>query len=569
MTPIIRGKSLSFRYLSQAENTLHDLDFEIFAGEKVLIAGASGSGKSTLSYCLNGLIPNAYEGEMHGKLEIAGVDSRQASIFDASQVLSTILQDQDGQFIGLSVAEDVAFAMENRNFKQDEMRERVEQALFEVGMQDMQRMSPHELSGGQKQSISLAGVLTTQAPILLFDEPLANLDPQTGQRAMQLIDAIHRQQSKTCIIIEHRIEEVLEQDFDRIIVFEKGRIVANGHPDQILASGCLEQTGLRAPHYIKLLEYAGCTLEPADRVSEAAHITRDKFRQPILDWYQRLDGQRAVVRRNRELLRLQNLSFAYPSKDPQLEGINFSLCQGEIVCLLGANGAGKSTLSNVISGILSPCQGSIYLEGEDVTRSSIMQRGQQIGYVMQNPNLMLTKHVVYDEVAFALKLRGMSGDELRGRVHDTLKVCGLNGYRNWPIAKLSYGQKKRVSIAAILAMEPKLLILDEPTAGQDYRHYNEFMQFIERVAGSGVAILFITHDMHLALEYCERALVLCDGKIIADDRPSKVLTDHCLVSRANLKQHSLGKIAELLAVEDPMAFVDGYIAYERQLRDAG
>ncbi len=559
--PVISFHDFYFRYDNLKEPTLRNINLSIEAGEKVLIAGPSGSGKSTLAHCINGLIPFTYTGKIDGTLEIEGFKPYEKSIFEISQYVGTILQDQDGQFVGLSVGEDVAFADENKNVVQPEMFERVKQALDEVGMADYIHETPFNLSGGQKQKISIAGILTNDTEILLFDEPLANLDPASGKRAMATISRIHRQMKKTVIVVEHRIEDVLEYGFDRIVVMHEGRIIGDGRPDEILTTNLLSEFGLREPLYIEVLKSLRLKMTKEDQLSDITNIV--KFKNDVVKAYPKREEYPKPAE-SQEILKVNALKYHYFEDGPNIiDNVSFTIRQGEMLAVLGNNGAGKSTLLKVLSGIARHQSGTIRYKGELIDDWSARRRGKIIGSVMQNPNQMITKPMIFDEVAFGLRNNGYPEEQVQSRVEEALRVCGLYQYRKWPVDSLSYGQKKRVTIASILAIEPGIIILDEPTAGQDYRTYREFMSFLEQIKSSGVSIVLITHDMHLALEYADRGLVLCGGKIIAADTVFNILSDADIINQANLKETSISKMATLFGIQDVSDFLSYFV---RQLK---
>jgi energy-coupling factor transport system ATP-binding protein len=555
---IIEFKNFTFQYRSLGTPTLKNINLSIQSGEKVLIAGPSGSGKSTLGHCLNGLIPFSYSGEISGGLNINGIEPHKTSIFDISSHVSTILQDQDGQFVGLSVGEDVAFRDENSNVSIEIMKQSVKTALKNVNMENYIHKSPQELSGGLKQRASLAGIIMSDAPILLFDEPLANLDPASGRSAMKLISSVHERSNKTIIVIEHRIEDVLAETFDKIIIIDNGIIVASGTPAELILDGSLRSFGLREPLYIETMRYADIDLKELD-ILNIESLNTPNIKQNIENWIKNVEPK--ISSYGEKILEVKDLTFSYNKKDNIIENINFDLYRGEIISLLGNNGAGKSTLSKVITGICKKSNGTISYKGENIDSWSIRRRGQEIGYVMQNPNHMITQETLLDEVSFGLKLRGYKKNEILEKAEKTLKICGLYSFRNWPITALSYGQKKRLSIATILALDPSILILDEPTAGQDYKHYLEFMQFIEKLSKTGLSIIFITHDMHLALEYSNRAIVLSDGRIIRDDTVSNVLSHTATLERANLKKISVSTLAGILEIDEKL-MLETFINYD-------
>ncbi len=561
-TPIIDFDHFTFQYYSQAEATLHDINLKIYPGEKILIVGPSGSGKSTLGHCLNGLIPFYYKGNLEGSLKINGVETRELDIFKLSKILGTVLQDSDGQFVGLTVGEDIAFAMENDCVPHAEMHDRVDRVAEMVDIAHVKNLSPYELSGGQKQRTSLAGVLIDDVDILLFDEPLANLDPATGKTAIEIIDDIHKQMHKTIIIIEHRLEDVLHRDVDRVIVINEGRIIADMNAHELVSSDVLTSSGIREPLYVTAMKYANIRVTPEMKPGHITSLNTDGVNEALRSW-NRSVGTPPPAPPRPPLLTIDNLSFSYDGVRPTLKDINFELQEGEMVSIVGKNGAGKSTLAKLMCGFEKVDKGAILYKGEDIRHKSIKERAEFIGFVMQNPNQMISKNLIYDEIALGLRLRGFEEDEIKSRVEKVLDICGLAPFIEWPISALSYGQKKRVTIASILVLRPNILILDEPTAGQDYRHYSEIMEFLRCINESGISIILITHDMHLMLEYTPRAIVLSEGRLIADTRASVVLTDQHVIAEANLKETSLFQLAQLAGIEDGTQFVQHFIDHER------
>ena len=564
-TPVIEFKDFGFQYFSQAEPTLHDINLTINKGEKVLLVGPSGSGKSTLGHCLNGLIPFSYKGEISGSLKIMGQETKEMDIFRLSKMVGTVLQDSDGQFIGLTVGEDVAFALENDCVGLEKMRETVQRVTDIVDMGQLLKSSPYELSGGQKQRVSFAGVMVDDVDILLFDEPLANLDPATGKTAIDLIDRVWRDQEKTVIIIEHRLEDVLYRDVDRVIVVSDGRITADMSPDDLMAADILPSLGIREPLYVTALKYAGIKVTPEMHAGRLDTLDLDRIREPLLLW------NRSQVKKERPaertaILSADHISFQYTKKRKILQDISFSIREGEMVSIVGTNGAGKSTLAKVICGFVKEDEGTLYYGGEDMSDWTIKERSVKIGYVMQNPNQMICKPMIYDEVALGLRIRGVPEEEIEPKVDKALKICGLSPFKKWPVSALSFGQKKRVTIASVLVMEPQILILDEPTAGQDYHHYTEIMEFLKSLNSQGVTIIMITHDMHLMLEYTPHAIVISGGKKIGDASAVDILTDEDIAERANLKVTSLYELAVKTGIDDPSAFVQNFIDYERGTR---
>lgn len=564
--PVVEFKNFTFKYRAQSEPTLHDINLTIYEGEKVLIAGPSGSGKSTLANCINGLVPFSFTGETGGSLRIMGNDPADLGLFGLSKLVGTVMQDTDCQFIGLTVGEDIAFALENDCVPREEMREKVDASAAMVDVRTHTAHSPQALSGGQKQRVSMAGILVDDVNILLFDEPLANLDPATGKYAMELIDRLHTETGATVVIIEHRLEDVLHCRVDRIVVMDEGRIIADTSPSGLLSSDILKRTGIREPLYITSLKYADCAVDPAGSPENINTIVLGHAAEKLRDWFENTPASPELAQ-NEPVLELDGVSFGYRSSDPVLRDISLSVGKGEIISIVGQNGAGKSTLSKIICGFEKPDAGRLLLEGRDIGRDGISERAEKIGIVMQNPNHMISKPMIYDEVALGLVTRGRDREQIKTRVDNTLKTCGLYPFRNWPVSALSYGQKKRVTIASILVLDPRIIILDEPTAGQDFRHYTEFMEFLLGLnREAGTTIIMITHDMHLILEYTTRTVVMSGGRIIADDSPAAILTNDDIIAKASLKRTSLHDLAVKAGINDPPAFVQHFIDYDRRVR---
>lgn len=563
--PIISFQDYGFQYMAQAEPTLHHINLDIYPGEKVLIAGTSGSGKSTIGNCINGLIPFAYPGQKTGKLMVDGKEADQCSIFELSHTVGTVLQDTDGQFIGLTVGEDIAFAPENNCVPQEEMKQIVERVAKLVDIDHHLQYAPHELSGGQKQRVSLAGVMVEDVKALLFDEPLANLDPAAGRTTIELIDMVHERTGAAIIIIEHRLEDVLWRSMDRIVLMDEGRIIADMPTAKLLSGRLLLEHGIREPLYLTALRYAGVEIHEELHPEHVDKLAlTDEHKEMVRIWYTAQSADVKTGSTQQELLKIENLNFGYTPERLTLQDVNFTIHKGEMVSVVGRNGAGKSTLAKLICGFEKPVSGGIYMDGRDLSGDTIKERAARIGYVMQNPNQMISKPMIWDEVEMALVQSGMPKEERKERVTETLRVCGLYPFRNWPVSALSFGQKKRVTIASILVQRPQMIILDEPTAGQDYHHYTEIMEFLKKLNSHGYTILMITHDMHLMLEYTPRAIVFSEGKMLADTTAAHVLNDPELVRAANLKETSLYTLSMACGIDNPQAFTERFIGHEQK-----
>ena len=548
---MIELKDFSFQYKAQSEPTLKNLNLTIYKGEKVLIVGPSGSGKSTIGQCLNGIIPNIYKGTSSGQFLIQGKEAFDLSIYEKSHLVSTVLQDTDGQFIGLSVAEDLAFALENDMVELGTMKERVQSWAERLDLMKLLDHRPQDLSGGQKQRVSLAGVLIDESPILLFDEPLANLDPKSGQDIIDLIDQIHEEQGTTTIIIEHRLEDVLYRPVDRVILINQGQVLYNGQPDELLRTTLLAENGIREPLYLTTLRQLGQDIDQLEHLDRLEDIELTGVNRSIPEATFTKTGE------TEELLKLEQISFAYQENHPILKDISLTIPKGQRLAIVGKNGAGKSTLAKAICGFITT-EGKYTSRGEDIKQESVKERAERVGYVLQNPNQMISTNMIFDEVALGLRLRGVSEEDIKERVYQVLKTCGLYEFRKWPISALSYGQKKRVTIASILVLGPEILVLDEPTAGQDQRNYTEIMGFLDSLQEKGHTIVMITHDMQLMLDYSDRALVVSDGQILADLSPAELFTHLDILQEANLKETSIFALANRLGM-DPLALTQFYM----------
>ncbi|WP_406734820.1 DUF3744 domain-containing protein [Vibrio scophthalmi] len=559
----IEFSNFSFRYQSLDKPTLKNINLRIEQGEKIVIIGPSGSGKSTLGQCLNGLIPHAISGEISGHLTINGQVTSTLDLHAFTEQVGTVLQDTDSQFVGLSIGEDIAFALENQCMSNIEMYPLVKATAKMVDLADMLERSPHDLSGGQKQRVSLAGILVDDVDILLFDEPLAALDPKTGRKTIEIIDELHQKTNKTIVMIEHRLEDVLHRNVDRVILMEQGEIVADMTPDALLASHLLAQHGIREPLYLSALKAAHCPLASTDKLSSLDNIGVEQYQSAFTQW--QIDTPLASSAEIAPaLLQIRDLTYSYDGEKNALENVSFDVKRGEFVSILGKNGSGKSTITKLIMGVVEPDAGNIDFDGQDIANLNIFERSQKIGVVMQNPNHMISHHMIFDEVAFGLRNKGLEESVIEQKVEDVLALCGLAKYRHWPIEALSYGQKKRVTIASILVMEPQLLILDEPTAGQDYRNYTSMLSFVQKLNREmGITVVIISHDMHLVLEYSTRSIVIADSLLIADQPMTQVFSQPDLLEQANLTTTSLYDLAERLNIDDKIRFMQTFIEREK------
>ncbi|GAB2536201.1 energy-coupling factor transporter ATPase [Brachybacterium huguangmaarense] len=576
--PLIELSGCSFTYRAQAAPTLHDIDLVIRRGEKVAIVGASGSGKSTLLALINGLVPHLHAGTTTGTVRVAGRDPAAAALMETARHVGTVLQDTSGQFVGLTVGEDIAFSLENQQVPTARIHERVQEAADATGIGDRLSSAPQDLSGGQKQRVAVAGVLVDDVDVLLFDEPLAMLDPASGRAAIELIDALHREQGKTVVIVEHRLEDVLQRDVDRIVLMDAGRIIADLSPDAMVASGLLESHGIRPPLHVAALSYAGVPVSAGQRPSRAdtLELTPEQV-TAVRDWVSGaapgVDDPAAAGTQLPPAIDIEAVSCVLGAVGDRpgrriLDGVTTRIGRGEMVGMLGSNGAGKSTLARVVCGFETASAGEVRIDGADAARLSLAERGARVAFVLQEPGQMLSRPFIAEEVALGLRARDLDEAAIEERTSEVLEICGLRPFRTWPVSALSHGQKKRLTIACALALDPDVLILDEPTAGQDFAHYTEFMDFLASIHDRGTTVVLITHDMHLALEYTDRVLVMAGGKVLADAHPADVLTDPALTAAADLVTTGLFTLARRCGIADAAALVRRFVEVDRSRRTA-
>ena len=552
MTAALEFQHVTFQYDAQAVPTLRDINLTIQPGERILIAGPSGSGKTTLGQLINGLIPHAYPGELSGKILINGQDVTTTSIFERSFSVGTVLQDTDAQFVGLRVAEDIAFALENDNATHDEIISKVQRWADVLDLPDLLKIAPQRLSGGQKQRVAMAGVLVDDSPILLFDEPLASLDPASGHRMLALLDKLQAEYGLTVVMIEHRLEDVLQHRLDRVVVLEDGQVTFDDTPDTLLRSDTLHQYGLAVPGYLQVVQQTGFDLNAVTGIRSPKTIDGVSLDERLTQLV--LPKIKATEKAKEALLTIDRLSFDFGDRT-LFNQLSAEIYDGELVALVGKNGSGKSTLSKLITGFITPTSGKLSLANVgDLGVLSIKERASYIGYVSQNPNEMITQAIIFDEVASGLRLRGVAEEDVTQQVNNLLRLAGLYEMRNWPVTVLSYGQKKRLTILSVLALQPEVLILDEPTAGQDYANAQAIMQFVRHLHDElGTTVIVITHDMALMLRVAERALVLVDGELIADTTPADLLTNEELVEKAALHLTTVYDLAQRFNLANPAA----------------
>lgn len=496
--PLLVIDNVSFRYREREELAIKDISLHLEAGEVLLIAGASGCGKTTLARVINGLIPRSYKGEMTGQILIHGQDTIGMSLAKISQNVGTVLQDPERQILGTKVINEVAFGLENAGMSRDEIIDRAEGSMEYLKIAGLRDRDTFNLSGGEKQKVALAGVLAMEPSLLLLDEPLASLDPASALDALGLMREL-ADEGIAVLIVEHRVEDVLKISPDRMLFMVDGEVVYEGS-----TAGVAQSVDY---HEVKL---------PARIVMERAAA------DPPPERIEFLPGK---VPGDEPLVRFEQVSFFYEEGRDVLQDINLTIDAGDIIAILGPNGAGKTTLVKHAIGLLKPKSGNVYVEGKDTRDLSVAEIASTLGYVFQSPSHMLFAPSVRDELTFGPSNLGHPSEEIEKEVQTSIDIMNLSGMEENPPLALSFGQQKRVSIAAILAMGSKILVMDEPTAGQDYKNYMDFMDSILQLP-SFESILFITHDVDLAVVYANRVILLNEGRLVGDGKPQEVLSNY-------------------------------------------
>ena len=503
---LLKVENLNFRYRIREDLAIKDINLEMTAGKVVLIAGASGCGKTTLIRCINGLIPRSYKGELSGRILVKGEDLSSLKLAEISQKIGTVLQDPERQILGTKVINEVAFGLENLGMPRDEILKRVNESLDRLKIPDLRNRDTFNLSGGEKQKVALAGVLAMRPEMLLLDEPLASLDPASAEETLQILRNL-ADEGMTILMVEHRVEDVLKIHPEQVIYMSGGQILYHGTAEGLDESINYRDVKLPAPMIIQRVKGKPVDIDftpPAPYTDDAG-----------------------------TLVSFKDVNFHYEENHPVLHNISLDIHQGDVISVLGPNGAGKTTLVKHAIGLLKPKSGQVLIGGKDTSKMSVAEIAQTLGYVFQSPSHMLFAPTVDEELSFGPQNLGHSSEQIRKEVKEAIEIVNLSGMEQSPPLALSFGQQKRVSIAAVLAMRSKILVMDEPSAGQDYRNYIDFMDAIMKLPNFN-AILFITHDIDLAVIYANRVLMVNEGRLVADGKPQDVLKD-----TASLHQHRL------------------------------
>lgn len=523
-------ENLSFRYRTRPELAIENISFELKPGELLLIAGSSGCGKTTLARCINGLIPRSYRGERTGSVLLHGKEVTEMQIPEMAQIVGTLLQDPERQIVASNVYNEIAFGPENLGVPRDEIVERVELAMKRLKIEYLRDRETFNLSGGEKQKLALAGLLSMNPSILLLDEPLASLDPASAHEALEVFRSL-ADEGKTVILVEHRVEDAIQAHPDRLLYMEGGLVKYLGTIDDLPSVIDHTQVKLPAQWVVK-------------RVKEQ--------KKPV-----ETPHQHKVDEGGEPLVVFEDVSFQYDEESPFiLQNVNLKIHRGDLIAVLGPNGAGKSTLVKHAIGLLKPTTGRVFVQGEDTRKMSVAQIARVLGYVFQSPTHMLFAPTVREELEFGPKNLGFEIEAIQKSVGESISTVNLNGFEEYPPLGLSFGQQKRTTIAAVLAMQSKIMIMDEPTAGQDFANYTHFMDALCNASSDSKSILsenfastlFITHDLDLAVTYANRVLLFGDKHIVADGKPEDVLKDIDLLLKYRVRPTSLLRLnLDLLA----------------------
>jgi len=550
---IIKTENLTYTYPIGEKPAFSNVSITINKGEFVLLTGPSGCGKTTLCRCFNGLIPHFYNGTLEGKITVAGMDVTEHPIHEFAQHVGLVFQNPENQLFALSVEKDVAFALENLGLPREEIRRRVDWALEVTGITDLKDRAPYELSGGQQQRVAIASVLAMKPDVIVLDEPTSFLDPLSAKKIFDVIGGLNRGLGITIILVEHRLD-LAARYADRIIVMDEGKIILDGKPREVFSSEEARLVGVgipRATRLYQVLKGMGLDLGGVPITSEeASKMVREVLtrRAPSKNPLGRREAGTQVLPAgkagSKTVIEVEDVYYTYPNGVEALRGVSLRVREGEFVAIMGQNGAGKTTLVKHFNGLLKPTRGRVLIDGVETRGVSVARLARKVGFVFQNPDHQLFCETVEKEVAFALKNFGFDEETTRKRVDWALNILDLTEYRDVSPFMLSGGERKRVALASVLAWDPEVLILDEPTIGQDYRQKERLMNFIMQLNAQGKTVIIVTHDVEFVAECKPRVILMAEGKILADGDPHKVLTDLNLLERASLTPPEASQILE-------------------------
>jgi len=510
-----------WRYPSGRGWALRGVDLEVEEGEVVGIVGPSAAGKTTLCLCVSGVAFRVFRGEHRGELRVFGLDVASTSLRDLSERVSLVLQDPDVQFVTMRVFDEVAFALENMGLPREEVLRRVEEALEFVGMRGLAHKPPHELSGGQRQRVALAAALAKRPRLLIVDEATSDLDPVGKREVLEVIERLRDEHRVTALIVDHNTDD-LARVVDRVVVMNEGRVVLEGEPRAVFSRARdLEELGVRVPQVAALAARVGLTNGSLPLTVEEALSAM----APLRDRLSVEEGGDGAVGGGRSVAELADVWYEYEDGTLALRGVSLEIPEGDLLAVVGPNGSGKTTLAKLLTGLLKPTRGVVRVMGMDTRSVPPSRLARLVGFVFQNPDHQLVCNTVREEVELPLRLQGLEGEEVEGRARWALRAVGLEGLEDEAPYFLSKGERQRLALATALAVRPRLLVVDEPTTGQDERGSRAIMELLSRLNAEGVTVVVISHDMRLVCEYARRVAVLNEGRLVAVGHPRRVFTE--------------------------------------------
>lgn len=559
MRNIVEVRGLSFKYEDTESPVLNDINLTVKEGEFLGIMGPTGAGKTTLCLCISGLIPHTLSGEFKGDVTIAGMKTTEHTLHEfAPKMIGMVFQDPESQLFGLDVEEDVTFALEYLGLSREEMKNRLRWALNIVRLDGFEERFPYYLSGGQKQRVAIASVLASRPKILILDEPTSELDPVGRGEVFRAIDEIRRIYKCTTIVVEHNAEELVKFA-DKLIIMNDGRIVLEGTPDDVFQRGAeLHTLGIKPPQVTEL----GCLLRDHEvdewieydiplTIEEAYdRLVRIFRKRNIMSKQYGIEKPSSNAQEEEPIIQVKDLWHIYGRGTDRemaaLKGIDLTVYPNEFIAFIGQNGSGKTTLAKHFNGLLKPSKGHVIVNGKDTRRCSISELAETIGYCFQNPDHQIFNRTVYDEVAYGPKNLGLSKEEVQERVIEAIKAVGLEGYEKLNPLFLGKGERQKVAVASVLAMHPRLLIVDEPTTGMDWKTSITMMNLIKQLNQNGMAVVFITHNMEIVAEYARRVVVLFEGKAILDGPTNWVFSQPDVLMKTLIKPPQITQLAQML-----------------------
>ena len=556
--PIINVQDLNFVYEGSKRRAIADISFTVNKGEFLVITGPTGAGKSTLCQCLNGIIPNFTSGVMTGKVEVCGMNTREHPVYEMAPHVGMVFQDADSQLFGMTVEEDIVFGPSNLGYNYEECMERIEKALKDLRIEHLRERKPQELSGGQKQSVAVGGVYAMLPEVIIFDEPTSMLDPWGKRNIFSIIKDINKKYGITIVLVEHEMNHIAAFA-DRVAVMDKGRIVLQGTTQEVFAqTERLAELGMNVPHAVDL----GLKLV-ADGTLPSVPMSADAMIEALKDFPVKGEARKTAAKAEPvsadPVIKAENLVFSYLGDGRQLDDVSVSFDKGDFVAVIGQNGAGKTTLMRSIIGLLKPQSGTITVNGENISARTVAELSASVGYVFQNPDEQIFTDSVLDELKFGPQNLGRDPKLSDVLVEEVLSEVGLEHYRNtWP-KYLSKGERQRLTMGAIITMDPDVIIVDEPTTGQDWRETLWIMELLKKMNDRGKTILIITHNMEIVNRYCKRVLVMQGGHILLDGTPEEVFTHSDMLSEARVEPTDIMKISQALPyMPDNILSVDDF-----------